>query len=231
MREYTDCYIAFIDLLGFKNIVENTKCDEIASLFDEMFTDYLITYGDDKTPWVSPEIVKMKVMSDTICFYVDASKTDAFAKIIAACAYFQVRLMRLSKPILSRGAIVRDKIYNNSDITFGPGVNRAYLLEEKLAVNPRIIIDDSLRDMSVHKLTAQGKEYVNTYTYKDYDYLCVDSLFLLYGLSGKTGSWNGFVEYINNGLNDEKAERIHNKFKYVHSKIPDVISKLQEMKI
>lgn len=122
MREYTDCYIAFIDLLGFKNYVEEHSCEDIASIFDEINEDYNITIQGLNSPWVNSEIVKKKVMSDTICFYVDSSESDSLPRLVAACAYFQVKLMRMPHSILSRGAIVKDKIYAFEDTTFGPGV-------------------------------------------------------------------------------------------------------------
>ena len=35
MKEYIPCYFAFIDLLGFKEIVKTKTCSEIANIFDE----------------------------------------------------------------------------------------------------------------------------------------------------------------------------------------------------
>ena len=225
MRQYTSCYIAFIDLLGFKKYVESHSCDEIAFLFDEINTDYNITVKDNKTPWVSPEIVKMKVMSDTICLYTDASQSDALAKIVAACAYFQVRLLRMQTPILSRGAIVRDNIYTNIDITFGPGVTRAYLLEEQLAVTPRIILENGLKESCYSTLTNQGKDYLDTYLYEDYDYLCVDSLFLFYGLCHEKDSWKDFAKYVITTIDKTSNDNVLNKYKYLYSRFPYITKK------
>ena len=56
--------------------------------------------------------IKMKVMSDSICFYVDAGKSNALDGLIVACAYFQEQLLKLPDPILTRGSIVRGDIFH-----------------------------------------------------------------------------------------------------------------------
>lgn len=33
---YTTCYIAFLDLLGFKKIIESKQCEEIVQIFSEI---------------------------------------------------------------------------------------------------------------------------------------------------------------------------------------------------
>ena len=225
MRSYSDCYIAFVDLLGFKRLVNYISCEEIACIFDEINTDYRITINGTDAPWVSPANVKMKVMSDTICLYIESSETDALAKIIAACAYFQVRLMRLKDPILSRGAIVRNKMYAKDDITFGPGVIRAYYLEEKIAGSPRIILDNALYEKNYSELSAQGKEYIDTYTYEDYDYRCIDSLFLFYGLCHEKAEWKNFAISTTNIANKENDDNVRNKHKYICERFTTVTKK------
>ena len=62
MRSYSDCYIAFVDLLGFKRLVNSISCEEIACIFDEINTDYIITINGTDVPCVSPANVKKKVM-------------------------------------------------------------------------------------------------------------------------------------------------------------------------
>ena len=44
MRKYKNCYIAVIDLLGFKNALENNDCETIASIFDELAKKYMAIY-------------------------------------------------------------------------------------------------------------------------------------------------------------------------------------------
>ncbi|HKP01855.1 MAG TPA: hypothetical protein VJU77_00710 [Chthoniobacterales bacterium] len=52
-------------------------------------------------------------------------------------------LSRLS--ILTRGAIARGSTYHKKRIIFGEGLNRAYELERRAAVYPRIIVTDEVR--------------------------------------------------------------------------------------
>lgn len=36
MEDYTRCYCAFIDILGFKRIVQSKTCSEIIGIFNEL---------------------------------------------------------------------------------------------------------------------------------------------------------------------------------------------------
>jgi len=35
-KEYTECHIAFIDILGFKNLVMNEQCDYLYNVFQQI---------------------------------------------------------------------------------------------------------------------------------------------------------------------------------------------------
>ena len=48
MAEYTHYYLAFLDLLGFKEIVKTKTCSEIVDIFEEIKTQYVIEKSDQE---------------------------------------------------------------------------------------------------------------------------------------------------------------------------------------
>lgn len=229
-REYKECYIAFLDLLGFKDLIDNEKttCEDIAELFDEIRIEYPVTIEEEKRHLMDFDALKQKIMSDTICLYVDSSITNSLAGLISTCDYLQVRLLRRKTPILIRGAIIKGKIYAKGDITFGPGVSKAYLMEEKTAKYPRIILTKNLIDeWKTHDF--YGKDYVDTYTFRDSDaFYAVDYLYLFYGLDRGLTTWSKFARFVRNKLDTETNPSIREKYLYIERDIPRAMSKYKE---
>lgn len=201
-REYKECYIAFLDLLGFKALIEDkeTTCEDIAKLFDEIKISVPVTIDETQKYLMDFSQVKQKIMSDTICLYVDSSVDNSLAGLISTCDYLQVRLSRYKTPMLLRGAIIKGEIYARGDVTFGPGVSKAYLLEEKTSKYPRIILTKDLIDgWKTHDF--YGKDYVDTYTFRDFDaFYAVDYLYLFYGLDHRKSTWKNFERYVQGKL-------------------------------
>lgn len=221
-REYKECYIAFLDLLGFKDLIDNEKttCEDIAKLFDEIRIEYPVTIEEEKRYLMDFDALKQKIMSDTICLYVDSSITNSLAGLISTCDYLQVRLLRRKTPMLLRGAIIKEKIYAKGDITFGPGVSKAYLMEEKTAKYPRIILTKNLIDeWKTHDF--YGKDYVDTYTFRDSDaFFAVDYLYLFYGLDRGLSTWSKFARFVRDKLDTETNPSIREKYLYIERDIP-----------
>ena len=148
-KQYTECYIAFLDMLGFKKMIEEKNSEEILSIFNKIKKPYQGAYTLGNGTRIDEETIdalKIKVMSDSICFYIDVLKPNALLNILISCLAFQFSLLDLSEPILLRGAIVRGKLYAADDILFGPGLTQAYLMEEYNAKYPRIIITNDVLD-------------------------------------------------------------------------------------
>lgn len=151
--KYTESYIAFLDILGFKNLVGRVPCNEIVELFKKIRNPLEdISIGKIM---IDTSKVKIKVMSDSICFHIATREDYALYSIIAVCQDFQCELLRLTEPILVRGAIVCGEIFQNEDITFGPGFIKAWSLEENEAKNPRIIFEEDVLENGIEKIRAK----------------------------------------------------------------------------
>ena len=153
MKEYKEHFVAFLDILGFKELLKESTCDEIYPIFDVLHTKSKATLKLNGTQIEAYNYIHHMILSDSIVLYIDASIKDAFASLIDVCSRLQTSLANRDNPILLRGGIVKGKLFCESDIIYGEGLTRAYLLESKLAKYPRIIFTgDTLEE---------GKE--NTY--------------------------------------------------------------------
>lgn len=67
--QYTKCYIAFLDMLGFKNLVKEKTCEEINRIFKDFKSKPIscVYLGDKNIISTSTtEVLKMKIMSVSV---------------------------------------------------------------------------------------------------------------------------------------------------------------------
>jgi hypothetical protein len=169
---YEERVLAFIDILGFKNAVENTiqyicrknneKCthckkdecserkdveiimeiDKIDHLFNEK--NYQLLIGQ----FISRELkIKDRVVSQFSDSVVISYSKDDFFHHILFDIYF-LCVMALENNFLFRGAVVYGKVNHTKTTLFGPAFLKAYDMEQKKAIFPRIIIDNSFLDIA-----------------------------------------------------------------------------------
>lgn len=217
MRKYEKCYVAHLDILGFKQLIKSKKsCDEIARIFDEINTQYVVSENEESL--VPQNSMRYKVMSDSICFFISANILDALPALIHTCAYFQVRMLRFLPPVLIRGAIVKGEIYSKDDILFGQGLIDAYLIQENYAKYPRIILPMELIDLQID--SQHIKDLFNIgLLFKDYDYVyCIDYLKMFYAWSHPKGTDKELASYIFDMLNKCFDESVREKYLYLQSR-------------
>lgn len=230
MREYKDCYVAVIDLLGFKDTIKSKTCETICGFYDEIYTDYITTNEITKEPIVERNKVQLKVASDTIFLCIESSEHNSLAGLVSCCDYLQVRLLRQSTPVLCRGAITKGKVYINGDVCFGPAIVEAYKMEEELAKSPRIIMSKEII-AQWENYDQSGKGYIDKFTYQDVDgYTVLDYLYLFYGLShnGNITEWNEFAIYAKERAISEKNLSVKMKYQYVYEQFSRITKKYRE---
>lgn len=172
--EYKDCYVAFIDVLGFKNIILQRQCDEVYSIFEDLFiTEQIeLVFNDKKLTIINQ--VKYMIMSDSIVMYIDASLDDALFALLYRCQYLQQQLLEREIPILLRGGISRGELFvdEEKNIVFGKALTMAYYLENGIAKYPRIVFNRELLDTAIlHNTTFDVKDWEKLIISKDEDEL------------------------------------------------------------
>lgn len=173
-KEYKECYVAFVDVLGFKNIIQNGNCDEIYSIFEDLFVTEQIelAFNDKKISIINQ--VKYMIMSDSIVMYIDSSLDDSLFALLYRCLYLQQQLLERKIPILLRGGISKGELFvdEEKNIIFGKALTKAYFLENGIAKYPRIVFNRELLDTAIqHNTTFAVKDWENLIISKDEDEL------------------------------------------------------------
>lgn len=161
--------VTFIDIIGFKELVENkseSEMIELLSLFHKYntknpFDKYLsanCTSTENstlniKTIFFSDSVVRIRYAfdweSDTL---FDGDYMCMLEKELLILAQIQSDLLK--EGILIRGGItIGDILYDEiTNQLFGKAMNRAYELESKVANYPRIVIDPTFSNVYSHSI-------------------------------------------------------------------------------
>ena len=218
MPEYSHYYFAFLDLLGFKEIVKTKTCSAIADIFNEAKKRFVIRHVIDENnaiPLVPSEEIHYYIMSDSICIYIKDSLKSALTVLTWLCLDFQVRMLCLDTPIFVRGSISRGEIYENQNILFGPGMVEAYTRAEKLAHVPRVIIPASIYDQTTDKT---DKAFLDGFTHPEQDGFYVIDYINYFCMHNSTLKYRENVNnYISKVLSTSLDQSIREKYLYVKS--------------
>jgi len=181
--KYERRIVAFIDILGFKEIVkqseyDTTRIDLLYSVLDYLKDWETSEKWDLKFVEIEEDAQKRGVayfdirgktnstsFSDSIVVSVkvDNNVNEMTSTLIVNLAYIGAILME--KGILFRGGLtIGNIIHNENGTVFGQGLIDAYLLETKSAKYPRIILSDKL----IKELNYPIDTKRNRYPYHQY---------------------------------------------------------------
>ncbi|MGL5213653.1 MAG: hypothetical protein ACRC8R_00735 [Aeromonas hydrophila] len=142
--EYEESFVAFLDVLGFKQMIQSQNKTQINKYFG--IVNSAIEYLNGIT---SKREIGSIVISDSVILTVPYNgereeKIDKLRQLCIAVGLIQQNLA--IEGIWLRGAICCGDTYFSSaeNQIVGPAYINAYLLEEQLAVNPRVILDSKL---------------------------------------------------------------------------------------
>lgn len=170
-KEYEDYYVAFIDILGFKQLLEsNISCEEIHTIFDFLQENARTTIGADGNTILAFDEVKYYLMSDSIILYIRSDIEDALLALVETCLMLQLKLILRERPILIRGGIAKGELFVDDRVIYGKALTAAYQLENSVATTPRIVFNKELISNKTGGLIFK-KWWVHTVTRKDNDEL------------------------------------------------------------
>lgn len=155
-KEYEDRYVAFIDILGFREIVKHSlreQPEESVSSLNSIFNalnlrfqgtaeDYASQYGG------SDSDLRVNTFSD---FVVISSKSTEAGLDLLIFAVWCVTRDWLSKGYLSRGGIAKGPVIHaeaegkTPGLVFGPAFIDAYAHEQEVADFPRVVFTKEVR--------------------------------------------------------------------------------------
>lgn len=142
--EYEESFVAFLDVLGFKQMIQSQNRTQINKYFG--IVSSAIEYLNEMP---SKREIGSIVISDSVILTVpcNGDSEDKLNKLRQLCIAVGLIQQNLAvEGIWLRGAIsCGDTYFSSSDNQIvGPAYINAYLLEEQLAVNPRVILDSKL---------------------------------------------------------------------------------------
>lgn len=150
--QYRKCYVAFIDILGFKNYVQNSSCEAVHRALSYLEVEAVAnTYAIKSKFGIDMKSINILCISDSIIISIEENIPYALEAIIWLCSAFQLALL-LDARLLMRGGISCGDFYTaNSERTGGPilygrAYNNAVDLEnsEKCGKHPVIIVDENI---------------------------------------------------------------------------------------
>jgi hypothetical protein len=146
-------YVAFVDVLGFKTLVDRMATDR--RLFQtvrdalkavagqaQSFQTYRKGFNAERRArmraggisFVGDMRLQMTAFSDSFVVSDTRPAWHVLAAVQALGSHF------LRKGILTRGGVVHGPAYHRSQVLFGPAINDAYHLETEVARYPRILV-------------------------------------------------------------------------------------------
>lgn len=164
IKNYQYRLIAYIDILGFKNIIKRKDINEILKslktfqeegIKDSFYEGFVKNEHNLKDipeekkkealDAVSKQDRQVSIFSDLIVISYSNHKEYIewnIHEILDQIHWLQDRL--IFHKILIRGGITFDRLFHNGRLCFGDGLIRAYELESKIATYPRVIIDPNI---------------------------------------------------------------------------------------
>lgn len=141
------CLVAFMDLLGVKAMTKLPHREELARLRS------LDTTMRDVLAIGRPTSFRTSTFSDSIAIALPLPRraTDqptALRQLLLRCADLQLSLA--SKGFFLRGGVTVGRYFHAEYMVYGAGLVDAWMLEDKKAVNPRILVDrdcDEIREI------------------------------------------------------------------------------------
>jgi len=136
--DYADRYFAFVDILGFSNLIRQSHRGEVD--VKEVHQLLKIVHRPNRKSGRTRTLdsgLRYQSISDAVAISAKATE-DGLEHILLALQDLSFRLLRMGYFV--RGGLVRGQLFHEENIVFGPALLDAYHLESTIAKFPRIMI-------------------------------------------------------------------------------------------
>lgn len=136
---YEERLVLFVDFLGFKAAVSRTASGEarLADLIDALNAVGAIGENDED---LSSQMVTQ--FSDSVVVSYTVDEESAVFRLLNSIAICVLDLVE--RGFLLRGAVTRGLLLHDEDHVVGPALVKAYEMESRQAIQPRIIVDPEI---------------------------------------------------------------------------------------
>ncbi|MCX4034149.1 MULTISPECIES: hypothetical protein [Aeromonas] len=179
---YEQRIVAFIDILGFKSLLNDT-IDKNGNDDEEAINMVISAYNAIRDIWdldkksiyldtKSYDTKKVSIFSDCLVISFEINQPSEVFFTLLEIKWLIMRL--IARGMLCRGAVTIGKFIHTDHYLFGPALVEAYTLESKAAMYPRVILESSVIDAGIenkssHHTPNQEKEYVQALLEQDSD--------------------------------------------------------------
>lgn len=156
-------YVAFLDLMGFKSMVEQSIDNQIILNNINVALSYIGNMQHDNYNGIMAMVdlgKQVTAFSDSIIVSYDASMPGGGFHVLMDLVYICNDLLGVGIPV--RGGVTVGQLIHDEQKCFGPAMIEAYLMESQKALFPRIIINQSVLE---YDLTKSGE--ANTIEYEE----------------------------------------------------------------
>jgi hypothetical protein len=161
--DYEERLVAFIDVLGFADLVTASAADTAAQdKVNKLIAIYKVF--DWFVPQMLDKLVDGSFFSDT--FILSARSSQALYLIRETgnlCRYL------LLQGFPCRGAIAIGLVHHRERIIIGPALVEAYRAEQSVAIHPRIVLDHAAADYWTEECAPTSADHLKSLVKKDDD--------------------------------------------------------------
>lgn len=248
---YEERYCLFLDILGFKDIVEqsaqpDTKVKSANHPIGGVYFSLKKIASSLKYKAavvgahgvMKPSSRVVTQFSDSVVVSYKVDEADGLAAMLYDVLHLQMKLIQ--RGLLIRGAITKGALHHDQDFVFGPALNEAAELE-KVAMYPRVIVDrDLLKNagISVATVTNSGKSAersVGSLVACDLDGMFYVDYFYLHP-EDFNDDWGSLCEYliklreVVKGLSQKRQPGLKLKHSWLRQKFNEIASNVEQSK-
>jgi hypothetical protein len=179
-NEYEERYCAYIDILGFRGLVDRIKTNK--DLFTEI-RNIIATVHRPLNNFKAMPIecdFKAQSISDAVAMSSRCSSSPV-GLLYLLTGIENVGIQLLAQGYFVRGAVVRGLLHHSENSVFGEALVRAYDFESRIAKYPRVIVERNVA-LEIHALNESGSmrgQFDNTLLRSDDGPYFVNTLRLL----------------------------------------------------
>jgi hypothetical protein len=156
---YAQRYVAFLDILGFSEIVRETDRDALPRRFDALVKT--LERINSREGEFDNEVgcdFQFQTFSDSIVMSSNAT-TEGLLYLLLAVRRLALNL--LGNGLLMRGAVAKGKLHHVGSVMFGPAFLNAYRIEHEIAKYPRVILSQEVfKELEAMKPGIDDPSYI-----------------------------------------------------------------------
>ena len=162
---YQNRYVAFLDFLGFKNMVKQSEYDSQMLSRINMALNYTSNVQRESYEGIMSmtDIGKqVSVFSDSVVISYEMTYPGSAFYVLMDLIFICNDLLGMGVSV--RGGVTDGPLVHKKNKCFGPAMVDAYYMESKLAIYPRILVDSKVMQSGIEfRGRANTEEYERRY--------------------------------------------------------------------